>query len=101
MQEQAIYDPTMDNLLRYSPELVGEYLASCFELSNEPGGQEALLMALRQFAEAQGVNDVAKVAGMPPKSLRQALSVNGNPTLKTLLAILRGLRLKLSASRRE
>ena len=45
-------------------------------------------MALRHIAEAQGMSSVAERAGIPRESLYRALGARGNPTIKTLLAIL-------------
>ncbi len=59
-----------------------------------------LLAALRQIAEAfQGMADVAERAGIKRESLYRALSPNGNPTIKTLLAVTKAVGLKLSVHR--
>jgi probable addiction module antidote protein len=62
---------------------------------------EALLMALRQVAQAQGMDAVAARAAIQRESLYRALSPKGNPTLKTLLAILDAAGLRLAVTRRE
>lgn len=90
MQAQQSHDLTMVQLLRDDPDFASDYLATCLEEINEPGGQQALLMALRQIAEAKGMAKVAEEAGMHRESLYKALSPQGNPTLKTLLAVLHG-----------
>jgi probable addiction module antidote protein len=59
------------------------------------GGQAALLAALRHIAEAQGMASVAELAGIPRESVYRALSPRGNPTLKTLLALLNATGLRL------
>jgi probable addiction module antidote protein len=58
-------------------------------------------MALRQVAQAQGMDAVADRAGIQRESLYRALSPKGNPTLKTLLAILAGAGLRLAVIRAE
>lgn len=89
-------------LLREDPAFADEYLAACLEDIDAPGGREALLMALRQVAEAQGMATVAERAGIQRESLYRALSpAHGNPTLKTLLAILNAAGLRLAVTRRE
>jgi probable addiction module antidote protein len=90
-------------LLKDDPAFADEYLAVALEEANQPGGQEALLMALRHVAEAQGMAQVAERAGMQRESLYRTLSPRGNPTLKTLLAVLSGagLRLSVEKSHRE
>ena len=61
--------------------------------------REALLAALRHVAEAQGMAAVAERAGMTRESLYRALSPSGNPTIKTLLAVLGAAGLKLGVHR--
>ena len=50
---------------------------------------------------AQGMAAVAERAGMQREGLYRALSPKGNPTLKTLLAILGGAGLRLAVTRRN
>lgn len=88
-------------LLREDPAFADEYLAASLEAIDEPGGREALLAALRQVAEAQGMATVAERAGIQREGLYRALSPKGNPTLKTLMAILGAAGLRLSVTRRE
>ena len=55
------------------------------------------LLALRTVAEAYGgLGAVAAEAGISRESLYRALSPKGNPTLKTLLAVLKTVGLRLS-----
>lgn len=86
-------------LLKDDPALADEYLTVALEEADQPGGQEALLMALRHVAEAQGMAQVAERAGMQRESLYRTLSPRGNPTLKTLLAVLSGAGLRLSVEK--
>jgi probable addiction module antidote protein len=88
-------------LLKDDPALADEYLAVALEEAEQPGGREALLMALRHVAEAQGMAEVAARAGLQRESLYRALSPRGNPTLKTLLAVLSGAGLRLAVERAE
>jgi probable addiction module antidote protein len=73
----------MVELPREDPSFADEYLAACLEAMDEPGGHEALLMALRQVAQAQGMDAVAARAGIQRESLYCALSPKGNPTLRS------------------
>ena len=75
-----------------------EYLAVALDQADQPGGHQALLLALRHIAEAQGMSAVAERAGMPRESLYRALGPRGNPTIKTLLAILKAADLHLSVA---
>ena len=90
---------TVVELLQEDPLLMGEYLAVALDEVDEQGGYEALLAALRHVAEVQGMAAVAERAGIPRESLYRALSPNGNPTMKTLFAVLEAAGLKLSVSR--
>ncbi|MNV38165.1 hypothetical protein D3C71_1297110 [compost metagenome] len=60
------------------------------------------LLALRDVAEAYGgLGLVAQEAGITREALYRALSPTGNPTLKTLLAVLHALELRLSVAPAE
>lgn len=93
------HDEAVVELLREDPAFADEYLAVALEEADEAGGQEALLRALRHVAEAQGMAKIAERAGLPRESLYKSLSAKGNPTLKTLLAVLNAAGLRLSVTR--
>lgn len=99
MKASQPHDETVVELLKADPEMADLYLAAALEEANLPGGQFALLAALRHIAEAQGMANVAEKAGMPRESLYRALSPRGNPTIKTLLAVLGAAGLQLGVSR--
>nr|WP_315393099.1 addiction module antidote protein [uncultured Duganella sp.] len=86
-------------MLREDPSFADEYLAAAMDEVNEDGGRQALLAALRHVAEAHGMAVVAERAGIPRDSLYRALSPSGNPTVKTLLAVLDAAGLKLGVHR--
>jgi probable addiction module antidote protein len=57
------------------------------------------LAALRKVAEASGgMSHMAEQTGLSRETLYRTLSNRGNPTVKTLIAILRASGLKLSFS---
>ena len=93
------HDEAIVEMLREDPAFADDYLSACLQAIDEPGGREALLAALRQMAEAEGMATEADRAGMHREGLYRALSPKGNPTLKTLLAILGGTGLRLSVIR--
>jgi probable addiction module antidote protein len=93
------HDDAVVELLREDPTFADEYLAAALEEADQAGGREALLAALRHVAEAQGMAAVAERAGIPRESLYRALSPSGNPTVKTLLAVLDAAGLKLGVHR--
>lgn len=88
-------------LLRDDPAFADEYLQAAMEQADKEGGREALLSALRHVAEAQGMALVAERAGIQRESLYRALSPKGNPTLKTLVAVLDAAGLRLTITRRN
>ena len=99
MKASQPHDETVVEMLKADSEMADMYLATALEEANLPGGQFALLAALRHIAEAQGMAAVAEKAGMPRESLYRALSPRGNPTIKTLLAVLAASGLHLSVTR--
>jgi len=88
--------------LRADRELAVEYLKAAMESLDDPDSRAAGLLALRAVAEAYGgLSVVAAEAGLSRESLYRALSPKGNPTLKTLLAVLKTLGLRLSVEREK
>ena len=83
--------------LRVDRELAVEYLKAAMESLDDPNDRAAGLLALRTVAEAYGgLGVVAEEAGISRESLYRTLSPKGNPTLKTLLAVLKTVGLRLS-----
>ncbi|MCZ2103551.1 MAG: putative addiction module antidote protein [Burkholderiales bacterium] len=95
------HDAAVVELLKANPDFANEYRAAALDEADEPGGQSALLAALRHVAEAQGMTAVAERAGIPRESLYRALSPKGNPTIKTLLAVLGAAGLHLAVTRQD
>lgn len=95
------HDAAVVELLKADPDFANEYLAAALEEADEPGGHAALLAALRHVAEAQGMAAVAERAGIPRESLYRALGPKGNPTVKTLLAVLSAAGLHLAVTRQD
>jgi probable addiction module antidote protein len=78
-------------------ELAVEYLKVAMESLDNPNDRAAGLLALRTVAEAYGgLGTVAAEAGVSRESLYRALSPKGNPTLRTLVAVLKTVGLRLS-----
>ena len=78
-------------------DLAVEYLKAAMESLDNPDDRAAGLLALRAVAEAYGgLGNVAQKAGISRESLYRALSPSGNPTLKTLLAVLNTVGMRLS-----
>jgi probable addiction module antidote protein len=83
--------------LRADRDLAVEYLKVAMESLDNPDDRAAGLLALRTVAEAfGGLGAVAAESGISRESLYRALSPRGNPTLKTLLAVLKAVGMRLS-----
>ena len=87
------HDDALVQELRADPALAAAYLQAAMEDSDEPA---VLLIALRHISEAYGMAEVARRAGIKRESLYRALSPKGNPTLRTLTAVLQTMGLRLS-----
>ena len=85
--------------LREDREFAVEYLKGALESLNDPENRGASLLMLRALAEAYGgLGAVAAQAGISRESLYRSLSPKGNPTLKTLVAVLNAVGLRLSVT---
>lgn len=90
------------NELRADRGLAVEYLKAAMESLDNPDDRAAGLLALRTVAEAYGgLGAVASEAGISRESLYRALSPKGNPTLKTLVAVLKTVGMRLSVEPEE
>lgn len=82
---------------RRDPKEAEVYLKLALQEYEEDGDTEALLLALRTVAEAQGgVGTLAKKTDLTRQSLYKALSPRGNPRLSTIGMILKALGYRLS-----
>ena len=83
--------------LRADRQFAVEYVKAAREELDDPNNRAAGLLALRDVAEAYGgLGMVAEQAGISREALYRSLSPKGNPTLKTLLAVLHALGMRLS-----
>ena len=83
--------------LRADRDLAVAYLKAAMESLDNPNDRAAGLLALRTVAEAYGgLGAVAAEAGVSRETLYRTLSPRGNPTLKTMLAVLKAVGLRLS-----
>jgi probable addiction module antidote protein len=74
-------------------------LQLAMESLDNPEERGGALLSMRAVAEAYGgLGAVAAQAGISRESLYRALSPKGNPTLKTLVAVLKTLGLRLSVA---
>jgi len=85
--------------LREDREFAVEVAKVAVEGLNSPEERGGSLLSLRAITEACGGYDqVAAQAGISRESLYRSLSPKGNPTLKTLIAVLKTLGLRLSVT---
>lgn len=83
--------------LRENREFAVEYLKAALEELDDPDNRAAGLLALRDVAEAYGgLGMVSSQAGISREALYRSLSPKGNPTPKTLLAVLNAVGMRLS-----
>lgn len=85
--------------LRKDSAFAIEYLKAALESLTDPDDRGASLLMLRALAEAYGgLGAIAANAGLSREALYRALSPKGNPTLKTLIAVLKPMGLRLSVA---
>ncbi len=84
------YDPAEDLT---SDEAIATLMAEAFE--TEDAGYIA--HALGVVARAKGMSQIANQTGLSREQLYRSFSENGNPTLKTTIAVMKALGIGLSA----
>jgi probable addiction module antidote protein len=72
-----------------------EAIAAYIDAALEEDDGAALADALGVIARARGMTQVARDVGVARESLCKSLSADGNPSVDTLLRVLKTLRLKL------
>lgn len=77
-----------------SPEAQAELLADALA----SGDAKVVTAALGMIARAKGMSQMARDAGISREAIYRATGPDGNPTLSTLMAIVRSAGLKLSAA---
>lgn len=94
----SYHDDLIESLKK--PKEADLYLQIAMEEYQEDGDTEALLVALRNIAEAKGgMGQLARKTHLNRQNLYNVLSKKGNPTLDTFGLILKGLGYKLSIER--
>ena len=98
-QASVSHDKAIIEELRTSREFAVAYLQAALEELDDADNRAAGLLALRDIAEAYGgMAAIAQEAGITREALYRALSPTGNPTLKTLLAVLHAMGMRLSVT---
>lgn len=75
-----------------------EAIAAFIDASLDEDSPAEMADALGVVARARGMTQIAKETGLSRESLYKALSADGNPSLDTLLRVMKALRLKLTVS---
>jgi probable addiction module antidote protein len=64
----------------------------------ESGDRDVIVLALNTVARARGMTQIAQDAGIARQALYKSLGEKGNPTLSTLLGVMKSLGLKFSVT---
>lgn len=84
------HDAAVITMLREDPDMAIDYLRTAFDELDEEGSEMSFLMALRHVVEAQGgMAVVAERDKLSRERLYRALSPQGNPTLRTMTAVIK------------
>ncbi|WP_426165174.1 DNA-binding protein [Pseudoduganella sp. R-32] len=87
------HDDTTVEMFRKDPTLAADYLNDVLATGDEVD----LMMALRYLSTAfGGVQEIARRADANPNTMYRTLSEHGNPSLRTLRAILSSMGLRLA-----
>ena len=84
------YDPAED---LSSDEAISVFMAEAFQT----GDAGYIAHALGVVARAKGMAQIAGQTGLSREQLYRSFSENGNPTLKTTLAVMQALGIELTA----
>ena len=86
------YDPA--DALK-SDAAIDEFMKDAFE----SGDAGYIAHALGIVARARGMSEIAKETGLAREALYRSFAEDGNPTLKTVLAVMQSLGFELMAKR--
>ena len=89
-EKLTTYDPAED---LGSDEAISVFMAEAFQT----GDAGYIAHALGVVARAKGMAQIAEQTGLSREQLYRSFSENGNPTLKTTLAVMQALGIELTA----
>jgi probable addiction module antidote protein len=90
----------VEKLTNYDPAAAlvdDEEIAAFLADALETGDAAFIAKTLGVVARARGMADIANQTGLSREQLYRSFSVNGNPTLKTILAVMKALGVDLTA----
>lgn len=76
-----------------NPEAIAEFMTDALET----GDAAYIAKAMGVIARAKGMTELAKETGLSREQLYRSFSEQGNPTLKTMLAVMRALGVDMAA----
>ncbi|MHB1015726.1 MAG: addiction module antidote protein [Desulfurivibrionaceae bacterium] len=76
-----------------SPEAISVFMADALET----GDTAYIAKALGVVARAKGMTELARETGLSREQLYRSFSEKGNPTLKTMIAVMRALGVDMTA----
>jgi probable addiction module antidote protein len=79
------------------PDTIAIFLADAFET----GDPAFIAKAFGVVARAKGMTEIARETGLSREQLYRSFSGEGNPTLKTKLAVMNALGIEMSAKAAE
>lgn len=86
----STYDPAAALV---DDEEIAAFMADAFET----GDALYVAKALGVVARAKGMTEIARKTGLSREQLYRSFSENGNPTLKTTIAVMRALGIDMTA----
>ena len=89
-EKLTTYDPAEDLV---SDEAIVRFMAEAFETADS----SYIAHALGVVARAKGMAQIASQTGLSREQLYRSFSENGNPTLKTTIAVMKALGIELTA----
>jgi probable addiction module antidote protein len=89
-EKLTTYDPSEDLT---SDSAIATFMAEAFET----GDAGYVAHALGVVARAKGMTQIASQTGLSREQLYRSFSGNGNPTLKTTIAVMKALGIELTA----
>lgn len=89
-EKLTAYDPAED---LNSDEAIAIFMAEAFQTNDAA----YIAHALGVVARAKGMAQIAGETGLSREQLYRSFSANGNPTLKTTLAVMKALGIALTA----
>jgi probable addiction module antidote protein len=76
-----------------SPAAIAEFIADALETGDAP----YIAKAMGVVARAKGMAELSRETGLSREQLYRSFSERGNPTLKTMLTVMKALGLEMTA----